>query len=214
MITIPTPPKSYMDVAGFNNPTHLDNLSKYISELESGRILEIGCAWGCSTWAILDSIQEKASLYTVDTFGMNNPALKQKHYNGVSKKHSTNPSVMYGMQIYMEKDQRSTFNHFISYHPNRKKLKKVYQCSSLEVLQKDVNWDLAYIDGLHSYENVRQELDYLKNVKMLCGDDYHPAHKGCMQAIDEFKQKYPERTFYHDPFDTGSGFWSSTIMRR
>ena len=211
MIVIPTPPKSYMDVAGFNNPIHLDNLSKYISKLESGRILEIGCAWGCSTWAILDGIQDKASLHTVDTFGMNNPGLKQQHYKGVSEKHSSNSSVMYGMSVYMEKDQRATFDHFISYHPKRKRLKKVYQCPSLEVLKKDVNWDLAYIDGLHSYENVKQELNYLKDVKSLCGDDYHPAHKGCMQAIDEFNQKYPERTFYHDPFDTGSGFWSSTM---
>jgi len=211
MIVIPKNPESFLDVPGFNNPIHLKHLSEYISKLKSGRILEIGCAWGGSTWAILDAIQPKVTLTTVDTFGMNHPDLKMHHYQGVSKKHSKNPSVMYGMNIYLEKNQRAVFDHFVSYHPKRKHLRKVHQTTSIEVLEDDSNWDLAYIDGLHSYENVSRELFLLKDVKMICGDDYHPTHEGCMKAIDEFREKNPDRTFYHDPFDSGSGFWSITI---
>jgi len=207
---IPKTPESWLDVPGFNNIKHLEHLTEYIKECKVGRILEIGCAWGGSTWAILDGIQDGVSLQTVDTFDMNNPALKHHHYRGVAEKHQTNMSVMYGMQIYMEKNQRACFDHFISYHPKRSHLKKVHQMTSIEVLKNDTDWDLAYIDGLHSYENVRAELKYLKDVPMLCGDDYHPTHKGCMQAIDEFREKYPDREFHHDPFESGSGFWTIT----
>lgn len=211
MIVIPTSPESYMDVPGFNNPTHLEHLTEYVSKLKEGRMLEIGCAWGCSTWAILDGMQDKVTLHTVDTFEMNHPDLKLHHANGVAAKHNQNKSVMYGMQVYLDKDQRAAFDHFISYHPKRKKLKWVHQTTSMKVLEKDVNWDLAYIDGLHTYDNVKKELHYLKDVKMLCGDDYHPAHEGCMKAIDEFNEKYPDRKFEHDDFESGSGFWSSTV---
>lgn len=211
MIVLPKTPESYMDVAGFNNPTHLDHLTEYVSRLKSGRILEIGCAWGGSTWAILDGIQKGVELHTCDTFQMNELALKHHHINGVKAKHSHNASVMYGMSIYMDKDQRAVFDHYVSYHPKRKHLKKVHQTRSLEVLEQDNNWDLAYVDGYHSYANVKKELTYLKNTKMICGDDYHPDHEGCMKAIDEFKEANPDRTFYHDPFETGSGFWSITI---
>ena len=40
------------------------------------------------------------------------------------------------------------------------------------------------------------------------GDDYHPAHPGCQQAIDEWSE-VTGRPFSFDPYDTGSGFWYS-----
>jgi len=99
---IPKTIESYSDVPGFNNDTHLDNLMSFASSIPEGsKVLEIGCAWGGSTWALLDSLPKNCKLHVCDTFGMNNPQLKQKHYNGVMKKHSHNTAVAYAMNLYL-----------------------------------------------------------------------------------------------------------------
>jgi len=206
---IPKTLESYSDVPGFNNDTHLDNLMKFASSIpERSKVLEIGCAWGGSTWALLDSLPKNCKLHVCDTFGMNHPQLKQKHYNGVMKKHSHNTAVAYAMNLYLEKDHRAVFDWCLKQHPRYNKIvKQVHQKPSLEVLAEDSEWDFVYIDGLHSYENVKAELNIVGKTKYICGDDYHPAHPGCMKAIDEFVSKNPHREFTHDDFESGSGFW-------
>lgn len=212
MKPIPKPIETYLDVPGFNNPKHLDALAEMAAKVPAGgRVLEIGCAWGCSTWVLLDNLPEGVELHTCDTFGMNNINLKRKHFQGVMEKHQHNTAVSYAMHMYLEEEQdaqRKVFDWVISQHPRRYKLKHtVHQKPSLEVLKDDVDWSMVYIDGLHSYENVSAELSYLKNVNLLCGDDYHPAHEGTMKAIDEFLQ-INQRLFKHHPFESGSGFWT------
>jgi hypothetical protein len=214
MKPIPKQITTYLDVPGFNNSKHLDALMEFASNVPKGsRVLEIGCAWGCSTWALLDSLPDGVYLHTCDTFGMNHPALKQKHFEGVMAKHHHNSAVSYAMHTYIEENlnaHRKVFDWVIGQHPRRGRVKHtVHQKPSTQVLEKDVEWSMVYIDGLHSYENVSTELKYLKDVSLLCGDDYHPAHPGTVKAIDEFLQK-DQRVFEHHDFDTGSGFWTAT----
>ena len=206
---IAPPPKSVLDVPGFNNLKHLTNLSKFVSTIPTNsKVLEIGCAWGGSTWAILDGLPEGSKLYTCDTFQMNTPVLKNRHYQGVMAKHSHNPSVVYAMQLYMKNDQKAVFDYCLSYHPRFFDFHKaVYVEKSLKVLENDNKWDLVYLDGDHSYSTVRSELEYIKDVKYICGDDYHPAHPGVIKAVDEFLLEN-DFQFQHDEFESGSGFWS------
>lgn len=215
---IPKQIQTYLDVPGFNNPLHLDNLMKFAGGVPAGkRVLEIGCAFGCSTWALLDSLSDGCELHVCDTFGMTNINLRRKHFQGVMEKHQHNSAVAYAMHTYLEDEsvnaQRNVFDWVVAQHPRRHKiLKQVHQQRSLELLANDTDWGMVYIDGLHSYENVLAELLNLEHVPLLCGDDYHPAHPGTMQAIDEFMEKHKNRrNFTHDPFDTGSGFWKMTL---
>ena len=215
MKLIPKPIVTYLDVPGFNNPKHLDALAEFASKIPAGgRVLEIGCAWGCSTWVLLDNLPEGVELHTCDTFDMNNINLKRKHFQSVMEKHQHNTAVAYAMYMYLEEQedaQRKAFDWVIAQHPRRFKVKHtVHQKPSLHVLKDDVDWSMVYIDGLHSYDNVSAELAYLKNVNLLCGDDYHPAHEGTMKAINEFRANN-QRVFKHHPFESGSGFW--TMMR-
>ncbi len=170
---IPKTIESYSDVPGFNNDTHLDNLMSFASSIPEGsKVLEIGCAWGGSTWALLDSLPKNCNLHVCDTFGMNHPQLKQKHFNGVMKKHSHNTSVSYAMNLYLEKDHRSVFDWCLKQHPRFKKVvKQVHQRPSLELLAEDSEWDFVYIDGGHSYETVKHDYEQVKDSKLIVFDD-------------------------------------------
>lgn len=209
---IPRPPKHTLDVPGFNNQIHLENLEKFTKIIpENSKVLEIGCAFGCSTWALMNALPKGCKLHVCDTFGMDNPMLKQQHYNGIMAKHSHNPAVVYALSLYMEKNHREVFEYCVSQHPRYFELhKKTHAKKSLEVLENDNKWDMVYIDGHHAYSTVKKELSYLNGTKYLCGDDYHPAHEGTMKAIDEFLADN-EYNFEHDDFETGSGFWKMEL---
>lgn len=56
---------------------------------------------------------------------------------------------------------------------------------------KNLSLDFVYIDGDHSYESVKQDLNsWFPKIKMfgvICGDDYgHFSGKGVIKAVDEF----------------------------
>ena len=58
--------------------------------------------------------------------------------------------------------------------------------------------DLVYIDGVHTYEQVKKDIKNYRNIikpgGLLCGHDYCPAFQGVMDAIDEALGK-PNLTF-------------------
>ena len=199
---------SARDVAGFNNKTHLQSLAEFAASIgENSRVLEIGVGFGGSTWQLLDSLPNNCELHSCDTFQMNNN--KRKHIDGILQTHQTNVAIINQMAVYENKDQRAAFDWAVKQHPRYKTLmKRVHHYTSLKLLRNDVNWDMVYIDGLHSYENVSQELKKLDHVEYMCGDDYHPSHKGCKRAIDEWISR-TGRPFAHDPFESNSGFWYS-----
>ena len=69
---IPHPPKRNQDIPGFNNQQHLKSLMAFASSIpENSKVLEIGCAWGLSSWALMDSLPKGCKLHVCDTFGLN-----------------------------------------------------------------------------------------------------------------------------------------------
>jgi hypothetical protein len=210
VLIIPKQITNSFEVAGFNNQKHLRSLGKFVSKLpKESRVLEVGVGFGGSTWEFLDSLPENSELHSCDTFGMNHPQLKAYHAKGVLAKHSHNSAIVWQMKIYQESTHRACFDWAVKQHPRyRTVMKKVHECTSLEVLKGDLNWDCVYLDGHHAYETVSKELELCSHVPYMCGDDYHPAHPGCQQAISEWVEK-TGRHFEHDTYESGSGFWFS-----
>jgi hypothetical protein len=54
---------------------------------------------------------------------------------------------------------------------------------------KDASCDLIFIDGNHSYENCKRDIEnYIPKLKVggiLCGHDYHPRFPGVIKAVKE-----------------------------
>jgi predicted O-methyltransferase YrrM len=58
--------------------------------------------------------------------------------------------------------------------------------------------DLVYIDGIHTYEQVKKDIqNYLPHIKIggfISGHDYHPHWSGVVKAVDEVLGK-PDKVF-------------------
>lgn len=62
-------------------------------------------------------------------------------------------------------------------------------CNEAVKLYQDNSLDFVFIDGGHSYEEVKNDIQkWLPKVKIggvLCGDDYHKNHPGVIKAVEE-----------------------------
>jgi hypothetical protein len=47
---------------------------------------------------------------------------------------------------------------------------------------------LVFFDAVHTYKEVRADIDWAKNVKavVICGHDYNKEYPGVVKAVDEF----------------------------
>lgn len=200
-------PKNCMDVPGFNNEAHNESLQETARMIPGNSlVLEVGTGWGMSTWSLLDSLPDGCELHVLDSF-TNPDKRKEFHAKGVLEKHSHNPCVVEAINVFLKKGQLAAWNHSIDQHPRRSMVKDVHVMTSEAFRRTDKRkWAMVYLDGNHSYENVKSELLHWKDVPFLCGDDYHPAHQGVTRAVDEMLARDPKRIFWNDSRPK-SGFW-------
>lgn len=85
---------------------------------------------------------------------------------------------------------------------------RVIQMPSAAFAELAGEYDVVYIDGDHSYEAVRADIDaYSRKVAAggwLCGHDYHAGYQGVIWAVDEWRENRPV-TVYAD------GSWAVRI---
>jgi glycosyltransferase involved in cell wall biosynthesis len=64
---------------------------------------------------------------------------------------------------------------------------EVYKMSSEEASKKEETFEMVFIDGEHTYEGVKKDIDLWKGkaTKIICGHDYCNGWKGVMKAVDE-----------------------------
>ena len=204
-----------MDIPGYINHVHVEDLTDLIRKQPDGiRILEIGCAYGRSTWTTMSAMGPNSTLTVVDTFGHLKPS---KLLKGITKsigrgETQNTEKLSENMRVLRESnDQRTLFNHVLEQHPARDRV-TVHQMYSQDYRKQFYNdtFDVVYLDGEHTYEAVRGELKHFANTPVLCGDDWGPSKPGVTRAIDEFRAQHPNRTWYEPRLSEKSGFWSIT----
>tara|TARA_B100001248_G_C27240075_1_gene388945 strand:+ start:60 stop:686 length:627 start_codon:yes stop_codon:yes gene_type:complete len=185
--------KNSNDVPGFTSTLQHQYYKKLVQQLpQSPKVLEIGCAFGRSTWAWLDFLPLTSEFYILDTFENNNVWLPDQA-DGIQIPADANNFVKSAF-----KDGYShyeIFNYIIAQHKNFSIIKKIIKNTyhDAKVYLKNLNFDLVYLDGDHNYFEVLDQLLFFDNIPILCGDD--SAIDSVRKALFEYgKQKQKEYT--------------------
>ncbi len=156
----------------------LDNLIDYINKIYDTKemtVLEIGSYAGESTEQFAQKFKSVISIDPfIDDYDVNDPAC----------------GYMQLTKVY------NVFKEKMSKYKNVKHIKKTSDDAINEL--KNIKVDLVYIDGLHTYKQVKRDIDnYLPIISdsgFISGHDYHPVWQGVVDAIHE-KIGEPEKIF-------------------
>ena len=191
--------KFYFRKSSFKKDKNNGNLLlKLIKENKAKNFLEIGVLEGATSRNIcemLNNVNNGNFKFTgIDLFGEDVQENNSKEFTPISSKISNPLKWLY-------------FKFFLRMKPNSvegvklllKKFNKsvnLYKGYSKNILNK-INLkeiDFVFLDGGHSYETVKEDLDILrsklnKNSIILC-DDYNILKYGVKKAVDEIKDNY------------------------
>lgn len=179
--------KEYMDIPGQTTEYNLKNIYKIADVVKNNakgdkvKILEIGCAWGRSTWALMDAFED-CEHHIIESWAYGN----HTDYNKtITEHHSYKLLKDKGIDI---QDQRKLWNFFVSKHKNYKNITTMNSMTSDDYIRarKDNKFDFVFFDGSHNYKTVIRELFYFRNATVLYGDDYRPTQPGVVKAVHEF----------------------------
>lgn len=190
--------KTADDIPGWTWKSQLEHIATLAKSYDSKiKVLEIGCAWGRSTWQWLDNLPIDSELWVIDAFVLKTP---HKHAKAFRHLLPGNETVQKIIARYGEVGHYQTFLDVINLHPKKRMLKKILSGRSKTYYdQTNFQWDIVYIDGAHDYETVKSDIfNYGPITKILCGDDYGEGSPGVIQAVDEYV-KSTNKQFYQDP---------------
>lgn len=173
-------------------------LLKLIENAKPVNFLEIGVLEGATSrnvCELLNIIHDSNFTYTgLDLFGQDELLNNSTEYTPISKKIS-NPFkwIYFNLILRMNPNSKQCVEHLLK---KFKKSIKIYQGYSKIILKQiDLkNIDFVFLDGGHSYETVKDDLNILtsnlkKNSIIIC-DDYNISHYGVKKAVDEIKDNY------------------------
>jgi len=188
------------DVPGYIFQSQIDQIQELAKTLPpNANVLEIGCAWGRSTWCWLNALPEGSTLTTVDIFMFDNrPGKHTKRMASWWK----NPVVDQIMEYYCTNGQEACVKKVLEEHPRKHLIKEIYKGSSRSFYERhpQQQWDCVYLDGDHAYDAIKEDIkNFEPNTKIICGDDYEPiTQPGVVQAVTEMTTE-TGRTLWVDP---------------
>jgi hypothetical protein len=181
--------KTPYDIPGWTNPPQHNLYKKLVEQLpKNPKVLEIGCAWGRSAWAWLDVLPNDAEFYVLDNFSLSSNRHLPEFYDTWN-----NYELRKFASACLKRNwlQKEIFLYCIQQHPSFSNIKNIYDNDYFDwKIDNDIKFDLVYIDGDHSYKHVNDQLEYFKDVPIVCGDDYKEQRRdyfeGLMTAVDNY----------------------------
>ncbi len=177
------------------NGQYLLNL---ISELRPKKFLEIGVLEGVTSRNVCEQLNKinkgNFNFIGIDLFGGDILENNSKEFTPISYR-IKNPLkwVYFKLILRMDPNSKECVEYLLRKFKNSVKILKGYSKDILKQIDlKEI--DLVFLDGGHSYETVKEDLNLLiSNLKgnsvILC-DDYNVKHYGVKKAVDEIKDSH------------------------
>jgi hypothetical protein len=178
---------SKYNVPGWINNNQSDQITDLIKSLrDDARILEVGDAFGKSSLSILEGMKPSQTLDVCDTWDseffwdmMNNPQQVSTLYGKEENISQIKDRILSRTQTI-----KQVWESNVSTSSNSHLIKNVFQQPSLSLDNKD--YDIVFLDGDHTYENVSKELLAFNNVPIICGDDFGQHCPEVIKAVIDY----------------------------
>jgi hypothetical protein len=164
----------------------LGHLVTYVPE--NGSILEIGCFFGRSTAALIDGKKKSASLEIIDPFEDMRTWAGFTAIPTFEKSSCKGNDFVYKVAIHIAQSISwlEAFRYCIG--ETRFQQVQIFKGTS-ENHPKVKDYDFVFIDGAHSYEWVKHDIQkYISPSTLIVGDDFLDTCPDVAQAINELRE--------------------------
>ena len=193
--------KYYFRKSSFKKDLNSANI--LMSEIEKYKplnVLEVGVFQGVTSRNICEKLKiihgDRFSFTGIDLFEDTSKDLDKKEMTSKHNKLS-NPLKHLLFNIILKKDLNSLDEVNSLLKKFGASIKLLKGLSEIQLTKFDLEKiDFVFLDGGHSYETVRKDLDLiiskLKKSKIIICDDYDQVDYGVKKAVDELKEKVTE----------------------
>ena len=152
-------------------------------------------------------LQRPISMIEIGSFSGDSAAIFAKNFESVicvdpwqSNYDSTGVDKASDPQLYNMNEVENEFNKLLTLYPNIIKLKTTSRIACKELKSEGKKFDMVYIDALHTYEGVKEDIMLWRSMVgedgIISGHDYHSKHfPGVKKAVDEFFTQEQITTF-------------------
>ena len=193
--------KNYNDIPGkISEEQCLEIIEIAKSIPKNSTVIEIGCAWGKSSWAWMHGLPSGTRFISIDPFKDDIQAVKQKELKKQRDLKKDNPVILSILKFWESTTVHDTITKVLKYHPKRQLIDHQIFCGTSDEFDISNIDRLAcvYIDGDHTYDYVTNDLEKYGSIsEIICGDDYKPlntlfSHKplvGVVHAVNDYSKK-------------------------
>ena len=173
-------------------------LLKLIHEFRPKNFLEIGVLEGVTSRNVCEQLHQinngNFNYFGIDLFGDDLTQNNRKEFTPISYK-INNPLkwIYFKIILRMDPNSKECVKYLLKKFKNNVKILQGYSKNILSKMDLRII-DFVFLDGGHSYETVKNDLDLLttnlkKNSIIIC-DDYNINHYGVKKAVDEIKNNF------------------------
>lgn len=179
---------SKYNIPGWINNNQCDQITELVSTLpDNTRILEVGAAFGKSTLSILEGMKSSHSLDVCDTWDANFFWDVLNDNQQVSSLYGDQENILTTRDAIVSRELtiRQVWEKHVSTSANFNLIKNIFQQKSM-TLANTTDYDIVFLDGDHTYDNVTKELQVFNSIPIVCGDDFGYHCPEVIKAVIDF----------------------------